>query len=222
MAPKAKAKAQTTTKTRVSVTSVSTSTARGSSQPPSPPKGNPGRAQQSTSASSSTAVPKALAPNVRAIDPEQLRQGLAALALLGPAAAAPKASAAGGRKVASVKKVAIPSKESRPHKATAGAASVSSVPIGGSLSAKVRRKLAVAPDKANITNPDIRRLARRAGCQRISAEIYDETKGVLATFLQEILNAAAVYTDHAKRKTVALDDVIYSLKRRGKVVYGSG
>nr|UHA57732.1 histone H4.1 [Crypthecodinium cohnii] len=228
MAPKAKAKAQTTTRTRVSVTSTTATTARGGSLPPSPPKSQ-AAASSSTSgaaAASSVPVPKAFAANVRAVDPEQLRRGLAALALLAPTpptsgTPAPKAS---GKKEAGVKKAAAAQKkESHAHKAAGRASSApSAVPIGGALSSKVRRKLAVAPDNANITNPDIRRLARRAGCQRISAQIYDETKGLLATFLQDILNAAAVYTDHAKRKTVALDDVIYSLKRRGKVVYGSG
>ena len=37
-----------------------------------------------------------------------------------------------------------------------------------------------------ITKPAIRRLARRGGVKRISATIYDETRGVLKIFLENV------------------------------------
>ena len=51
-----------------------------------------------------------------------------------------------------------------------------------------------------ITKPAIRRLARRGGVKRISAMIYEETRGVLKTFLEGVIRDAVTYTEHAKRK----------------------
>lgn len=73
-----------------------------------------------------------------------------------------------------------------------------------------------------ITKPAIRRLARRGGVKRISGLIYEETRGVLKVFLEHILRDAVTYTEHARRKTVTAMDVVYSLKRQGKTLYGFG
>jgi len=73
-----------------------------------------------------------------------------------------------------------------------------------------------------ITKPAIRRLARRGGVKRISGLIYEETRGVLKKFLENIIKDAVVYTDHAKRKTVSCMDVVHALKRQGKTLYGFG
>ena len=67
-----------------------------------------------------------------------------------------------------------------------------------------------------ITKPAIRRLARRGGVKRISAMIYEETRGVLKTFLEGVIRDAVTYTEHAKRKTVTSLDVVYALKRQGR------
>lgn len=47
-----------------------------------------------------------------------------------------------------------------------------------------------------ITKPAIRRLARRGGVKRISGLIYDETRGVLKTFLENVIRDAVTYTEH--------------------------
>ena len=91
-----------------------------------------------------------------------------------------------------------------------------------------------------ITKPAIRRLARRGGVKRISASksslpwcraeailtpfavIYEETRGVLKTFLESVIRDAVTYTEHAKRKTVTSLDVVYALKRQGRTLYGFG
>ena len=64
-----------------------------------------------------------------------------------------------------------------------------------------------------ITKPAIRRLARRGGVKRISRLIYEETRGVLKVFLENVIRDAVTYTEHAKRKTVTAMDVVYALKR---------
>jgi histone H4 len=73
-----------------------------------------------------------------------------------------------------------------------------------------------------VTKQAIRRLARRGGVKRISGLIYEETRGVLKTFLKNILKDAICYTEHAKRKTVTCMDVVYALRRQGRTIYGFG
>eukprot|EP00697_Spironema_sp_BW2_P010275 gnl/Spiro4/25439_TR12690_c0_g1_i1.p1 gnl/Spiro4/25439_TR12690_c0_g1~~gnl/Spiro4/25439_TR12690_c0_g1_i1.p1 ORF type:complete len:116 (+),score=35.68 gnl/Spiro4/25439_TR12690_c0_g1_i1:35-349(+) len=73
-----------------------------------------------------------------------------------------------------------------------------------------------------ITKPAIRRLARRGGVKRISGAIYEETRGVLKVFLENVIRDAVTYTEHARRKTVTAMDVVYALKRQGRTLYGFG
>ena len=65
-------------------------------------------------------------------------------------------------------------------------------------------------------------MARRGGVKRISGLIYEETRGVLKTFIEKVVHDAVVYTEHAKRKTVTALDVVYALKRQGRTLYGFG
>ena len=71
-----------------------------------------------------------------------------------------------------------------------------------------------------VTKPAIRRLARRGGVKRISGAIYEETRDVLRTFLENVIQDAVTYTEHAKRQTVTAMDVVYALKRQGRTLYG--
>ncbi|XP_065575206.1 histone H1-like protein HC2 [Artemia franciscana] len=65
-------------------------------------------------------------------------------------------------------------------------------------------------------------MARRGGVKRISGLIYEETRGVLKVFLENVIRDAITYTEHAKRKTVTAMDVVYALKRQGRALYGFG
>ncbi|KAG2501972.1 hypothetical protein HYH03_000468 [Edaphochlamys debaryana] len=73
-----------------------------------------------------------------------------------------------------------------------------------------------------ITKPAIRRLARRGGVKRISGLIYEETRTVLKTFLADVICDSVAYTEHARRSTVTVMDVLYALRRKGRVLYGFG
>ena len=73
-----------------------------------------------------------------------------------------------------------------------------------------------------ITKPAIRRLARRGGVKRIAFNIYEETRTVLKSFLENVVRDAVTYTEHARRKTVTAMDVVYALKRQGRSLYGFG
>lgn len=91
----------------------------------------------------------------------------------------------------------------------------------GKGGAKRHRKV-LRDNIQGITKPAIRRLARRGGVKRISGLIYEETRGVLKVFLENIIRDAVTYTEHAKRKTVTAMDVVYALKRQGRTLYGFG
>nr|GLL37321.1 histone H4 [Ipomoea trifida] len=70
-----------------------------------------------------------------------------------------------------------------------------------------------------ITKPTIRCLTRRGGVKRISGLIYEETRGVLKIFLENLICDVVTYTEHARWKTVTVMDVVYALKRQGRTLY---
>jgi histone H4 len=90
----------------------------------------------------------------------------------------------------------------------------------GKGGAKRHRKV-LRDNIQGITKPAIRRLARRGGVKRISGLIYEETRGVLKVFLENVIRDSVTYTEHARRKTVTAMDVVYALKRQGKTLYGT-
>ena len=71
-----------------------------------------------------------------------------------------------------------------------------------------------------VSRGSIRRLARRGGVKRISGLLYEEVRGVLKSFIEGVVRDATAYTEHAKRKTVTAGDVVNSLKKRGRMLYG--
>lgn len=94
-------------------------------------------------------------------------------------------------------------------------------PASGGKGKSVRHRNLKSRDTIQgVTKPAIRRLARRGGVKRISGQIYDETRNVLKTFLQNAIRDATTYTDYGRRKTVTCMDVIYALKRQGRTLYG--
>jgi len=62
-----------------------------------------------------------------------------------------------------------------------------------------------------ITKPAIRRLARRGGVKRISRLIYEEIRGILLVFLENVIRDVVIYTEYARRKTVTALDVVHAL-----------
>ncbi|XP_065582960.1 histone H4-like [Artemia franciscana] len=91
----------------------------------------------------------------------------------------------------------------------------------GKGGAKRHRKI-LLDNIQGITKPAIGRLACRGGVKRISCLIYEETRGALKVFLENVIRDALTYTEHAKNKTVTAMDVVYALKRQGRILYGFG
>ncbi len=96
------------------------------------------------------------------------------------------------------------------------------VSLGLGKGAQVRRFKKSKDALQGISKPGIRKLARRGGVKRISGLVYEETRSVLKAFLTNIIRDAVVYTDYARRKTVLVMDVVFALKRNGKILYGFG
>jgi len=71
-----------------------------------------------------------------------------------------------------------------------------------------------------ITKAQIRRLARRGGVKRISGLCYEETRGVLKVFLENLIRDAVTYTEYGRRKTVTALDVVYALFLRNAALLG--
>lgn len=86
-----------------------------------------------------------------------------------------------------------------------------------------KRHKKVLKDNINgVTKPAIRRLARRGGVKRISGKMYEETRGILKAFLQNIIKDVVTVAKHANRKTVQVYDVVYALKINNRTLYGFG
>ena len=84
----------------------------------------------------------------------------------------------------------------------------------------VRHRKVLRDNIQGITKPAIRRVVRRAGVKRMSKLVYEETRGVLKVFLEDVVRDAVTFTEHARRKTVTVGDILYALKRQGKTLYG--
>jgi histone H4 len=77
-------------------------------------------------------------------------------------------------------------------------------------------------EKSTLTRGSIRRLARRGGVRRVSDGVYAETRDFVEYFLNVVVRDAAVLCESSKRKTITAMDVVYSLKKSGRTIYGYG
>ncbi|RHZ71857.1 hypothetical protein Glove_251g34 [Diversispora epigaea] len=90
---------------------------------------------------------------------------------------------------------------------------------GGKVSTQRHRKL-LRENIKGITKPDIRRLARRGGVKRISAQIYDNARNALKDFLTDTLKDVIAYVEYERKKTIGVMEILLALKRRGQTLYG--
>ena len=73
-----------------------------------------------------------------------------------------------------------------------------------------------------ITNGAIRRLARRGGVKRISMATHAHVRDYIDDFLGQVVRDSLTYTQHRKAMTITAMDVVYALKKNGRVIYGYG
>lgn len=89
----------------------------------------------------------------------------------------------------------------------------------GKGGAKRHRKI-IREARRGITNPAIRRLARRGGVKRISGFVYEDIRTDIGKFLDNIIQPTMIYASHANRSTITTSDVVRALKQRDIGIYG--
>jgi histone H4 len=87
--------------------------------------------------------------------------------------------------------------------------------LGSGRKGLKRLKVRVLDGSSALNRPSLRRLARRAGVKRISLGIYEEAPAALRAWLSKIIHDACALTEHARRMTVIVNDVLLALKRNG-------
>ena len=81
---------------------------------------------------------------------------------------------------------------------------------------KMKRQQTVLWDTLHdISQLAICRLARCGGVKRISANIYEEVRGIMKFFLEYMIKDVIRYCDYNNRKTLTTIDVIFTLKHHG-------
>lgn len=88
---------------------------------------------------------------------------------------------------------------------------VSKQPQGGAL----RHRKILRDNIAGITKPAIVRILRRAGIKRINGLVYEEVRGILKQWLQNILRDMIIIMNYARRKTLETKDLSEALEIRG-------
>lgn len=83
-----------------------------------------------------------------------------------------------------------------------------------------KRRIGFSDEPQSMGRASVRRLARRAGVKRIGTEFYADAEASLRRFLGTIVKDAAVVTEHARRRTVTLGDILLVLKRNGRWARG--
>jgi histone H4 len=92
--------------------------------------------------------------------------------------------------------------------------------LGKSAAKRPRRVL--RDNIMGITKPALLRLARRGGVKRISGVVYEESRGLIKMWLEKVIRDSAIYSEHAKRKTIIATDVVLALRKQGTTLYGFG
>ena len=90
----------------------------------------------------------------------------------------------------------------------------------GKSSGSSRVKKVMKANASSVSAGSIRRLARRGGVKRIAGPVYGEIRSVLKSFVDGVVRDASAYTEHSKRRTVSVQDIVAALRKRGRAIYG--
>jgi len=85
----------------------------------------------------------------------------------------------------------------------------------------VRHRKIIRDSIQGITKPAIVRICQTAGVKRISGMVYEETRGVMKVFMENLLRDVITFTEHDRRKTVQVGDLDAALQVSGKYL-GAG
>lgn len=85
----------------------------------------------------------------------------------------------------------------------------------------VKHRKLIRDSIQGITKPAIGRLCQTAGIKRVSSLIYEEVRGVMKVFMEDVLKDTITFTEHDRRKTVQQADLDAALQVHG-IYLGAG
>ncbi|KAK4617866.1 Histone H4 [Fulvia fulva] len=94
--------------------------------------------------------------------------------------------------------------------------------VGRAVTIRRHRYKSVRDNLQGVTEPAIRRLARRGGVVRVSSPIYEDIRNVIRTRCTNVIKKAVIYLEHANRTTVTAVDIVHALNSLGSPIAGFG
>lgn len=70
-----------------------------------------------------------------------------------------------------------------------------------------------------IDHSKLKKIAKRAAVRLCRKEVHGYVHGMLKNFISTIVNEGCVLASDSRRKTLCINDVLYSLKRNGWAIY---
>jgi len=86
----------------------------------------------------------------------------------------------------------------------------------GLSGAKVYRRPVYRDNTQGITKPVILRLAHRGGVKSLSGVMYEEIRGVLKVFLEDLIRLSTLSKGYARRSTYQVKDLEFALNVKNK------
>ena len=87
-------------------------------------------------------------------------------------------------------------------------------------SRKRGNKKAPVRDYGSISNGGIKRLARRAGVKRMSADSFGPIRDAFDRFVDRLVTNSYNYAECRSARTITPQDVVYALQKQGRNLYG--
>jgi histone H4 len=80
---------------------------------------------------------------------------------------------------------------------------------------KVRHRKILRDNITGVTKPALKRIIFRGGVTRVNGLCFEELRGVLKIWLENVCRSITIFVEHERRKTIFPDDVAASLKLNG-------
>lgn len=74
----------------------------------------------------------------------------------------------------------------------------------------------------DISNPSLKRLVYKAGIPRVSGKVYEELRGVMKVYTEEVVRLAIKVAEYKKQKTILLKDVENAISQLGSAYIAHG
>ena len=84
-----------------------------------------------------------------------------------------------------------------------------------------RSRASTGDSYQGITKPALLQLAHKAGVKSLSGLMYEELRGVMRIFVEDLVGKGLIYAGHAGRKTITPTDVGEALKLLGRRMYAT-